>query len=89
MKKQDFKLLTPQFNVRPGKGEYIVFDRRPDGSSWVGITTLLVLSEVFICSCYDINCLSDFSSSGASAKQENGWSLYLPHCVSAPPFGQN
>ena len=27
--------LYPQFNVRPGKGEFIVFDRRPDGSAWV------------------------------------------------------
>jgi len=25
----------PKFNVKPGKGEYIVFDRRLNGSSWI------------------------------------------------------
>jgi len=25
----------PKFKVKPGKGEYIVFDKRPDGSAWI------------------------------------------------------
>ena len=37
--------LYPQFNVRPGKGEFIVFDKRPDGSAWVRKNIFVIKSS--------------------------------------------
>ena len=38
----------PQFKVKPGKGEYIVFDKRPDGSAWVRDSSKRVKQNVHI-----------------------------------------